>query len=164
MPTTTLRPGDHRLERVSRSVLLRAAPDEVFAFCTSLTGFLAQMPQKVTRTSGDTQWVLGSEFWIHYHYLGVPMKWHGRVTQYEPKRSFTDLLVSGMFRYWEHRHSEEPVPEGTRHTDTVVFTLGLGPLVDRFVAKPLLERFFQQRHALLEHALARRTHNSTSLT
>lgn len=147
---------DDSIETCSRSVALDVPAHEVFDFCTSCAGFLAHYPNPVRSYRGAERWVLGSEFWLDYRYFGMPMTWHGKITAYEHDRSFTDHMVSGMFRYWEHTHGVEPMPGGSRYTDTVRFSLGLGRWVDRVVVRRSLDTFFQRRHELLRSALRAR--------
>ena len=142
-----------RIETCTRSVSLAVPVDRVFAFCTTRAGFLAHYPNPVLDYRGDEQWVLGSEFFLDYRYLGMPMTWHGKVTALEHDHVFKDEMVSGMFRYWEHTHAVEAEASGTRYTDTVRFSLGLGTLIDRYFVKPSLATFFRKRHELLRAAL-----------
>lgn len=141
------------LETCTRSVALHVAPEKVFAFCTSRAGFIAHYPNPIRGYRGPERWELGSEFWLDYRYLSLPMTWHGRITQLEPNHHFTDEMISGMFRRWEHTHTVEPTPDGTLYTDMVRFSLGWGRLVDRRFVKPSLDTFFQRRHDLLRSAL-----------
>src|SRR5262249_24539353 len=124
-----------RFEICTHSLVLAVPVATVFAFCTSRTGFLAHYPNPIRAYRGDEQWLLGSEFWLDYRYFGVPQTWHGKVTQYELNHHFTDLMVSGMFRYWEHTHSVEAAPEGTKYTDSVRFSMGFGRMIDRYFVK-----------------------------
>ena len=140
-------------ETCSRSVVLEVPADEVFAFCTTRAGFIAHYPNPIRSYRGAEQWVLGSEFWLDYRYMGLPMTWHGKVTELEPNRYFKDEMVSGMFRYWEHTHAVEPTASGTTYTDTVRFSMGLGRFIDRYFVKPSLDTFFMRRHQLLRAAL-----------
>lgn len=150
--TAPLTSRDH-LETCTRSVMLETAPEKVFAFCTSRAGFIAHYPNPIRGYRGAERWEVGSEFWLDYSYLGIPQTWHGKVTELEPDRSFTDVMLSGMFRAWEHTHSVEPAGNGTLYTDTVRFKLGLGRLIDRYIVKRSLDTFFQRRHELLRSAL-----------
>ena len=142
-------------ETCTRSVILEVPASDVFAFCTTRSGFLAHYPNPIRSYRGAEQWVLGSEFWLDYRYFGLPMTWHGKVTAFEPNHYFTDEMLAGMFRFWEHTHSVETVASGTMYTDTVRFSMGLGRLVDRFFVKPSLDTFFKRRHELLRAALHR---------
>lgn len=141
------------METCTRSVVLDVSPDKVFAFCTTRAGFLAHYPNPIRSYRGAEHWELGSEFWLDYRYLGLPMTWHGKITELEPNRYFKDEMISGMFRVWEHTHSVESAPSGTKYTDTVRFSLGFGGLIDRLLIKLSLDTFFQRRHALLRTAL-----------
>jgi ligand-binding SRPBCC domain-containing protein len=142
-----------RFEICTRSVMLEVPADEVFAFCTTRAGFIAHYPNPIRRYRGAEQWVLGSEFWLDYRYFGLPMTWHGKVTEFESNQYFKDEMISGMFRYWEHTHSVEALGSATKYTDSVRFSLGLGRLIDHYFVKPSLDTFFERRHDLLRAAL-----------
>ena len=141
------------METCMRSVVLDVAPEKVFAFCTTRAGFLAHFPDPVREYRGAEQWEIGSEFWVDYRHLGLPMSWHGKITELEPNRYFKDEMISGLFRRWEHTHTVEATSSGTKYTDTVEFSLGWGSLIDRFMVKPMLDTFFRRRHVLLRAAL-----------
>lgn len=146
-----------RMETCTRSVLLEVPPAKVFSFCASRVGFIAHYPNPIRAYRGADYWEAGSEFWLDYRYLGLPMTWHGKVTEFEPNQYFKDEMISGMFRYWEHTHVVESAPTGTKYTDTVRFSLGWGRWVDRLFIKPSLDTFFERRHALLRSALQANT-------
>jgi len=106
------------VQTVMRSVWLAQPPETVFAFCASADGFQAQNPKPVLEYRGEPHWVEGSEFFVRYKQFGIPTNWHGKVTAYETGRYFRDVMLSGMFRFWEHTHSVEPEKEGTRYTSS----------------------------------------------
>lgn len=148
-----------RMVTYSRSIVLEATPERVFGFCSSRVGFVAHYPNPILAYRGPDHWTAGSEFWLDYRYMGLAMTWHGKVTEFEPNQYFKDLMLAGMFRYWEHTHVVEPAGTGTKYTDSVRFSLGLGRWIDRLFVKPSLEKFFERRHELLRSALQGNTWN-----
>lgn len=48
-------------------------------------------------------------------------RWLARYTQLDPGWSFTDLMVSGPFRSWHHRHTFADLGQGTVMTDVVTY-------------------------------------------
>ncbi len=68
----------------------------------------------------------------------------------EPPRCFGERQVAGPFARFDHVHEFHEVPEGTRIVDRVDFALPWflgGPLAERWVAAPMLTRFFEFRRA-----------------
>jgi len=69
---------------------------------------------------------------------------------YEAGRSFTDRMMSGPFRHWEHRHLVVPDGESASFlVDEIEYVLPLGALGRIFggaIAEHELERLFAFRH------------------
>ena len=61
-------------------------------------------------------------------WLGVPMRWKTRITEYEPPFQFVDEMLRGPYRLWRHRHTFRPGAAGTIVEDRVDYALPLGPL------------------------------------
>jgi ligand-binding SRPBCC domain-containing protein len=81
---------------------------------------------------------------------------------YEPGRMFADRMVRGPFRSWLHRHSVEPIDDGScRLVDDIEYKLPLGWLGRVFggsFARRSLKRLFDYRHRVTREACeARRT-------
>jgi ligand-binding SRPBCC domain-containing protein len=81
---------------------------------------------------------------------GVPVRWRSEITVWEPPRRFVDVQTRGPYRTWVHTHTFEPVEGGTRVRDQVEYAANGGPLIDRLIVRPDLEKIFAYRGARLE--------------
>ena len=61
-------------------------------------------------------------------WLGLPLKWKTRISEYHPPFVFVDQQEKGPYVWWHHTHSFVPVDGGTLVTDEVRYILPLGPL------------------------------------
>lgn len=59
---------------------------------------------------------------------GIPLRWESRITEYEENARFADVMVTGPYRAWYHRHLFRAVPEGVEMEDVVDYALPFGPL------------------------------------
>ncbi|GAA1469806.1 SRPBCC family protein [Nocardiopsis exhalans] len=108
-----------------------APPDRVFALIQSEAGFLDAMPPGVEVLHWPERFGQGEVLDLRWGAAGVfPVRWTAVIDAYEEGRSFSDLQVRGPFRYWRHTHTVEPHGSGTRHTDLVEISTGLGPAGD----------------------------------
>ena len=132
--------------------LIRAAPERVFAF-HELPDALARLTPpwesaKVLQAARIDE--VGSVAIIETRLLGVvPARWVARHTLYDPPRAFEDVQERGPFRYWRHRHTVLPHPEGATLRDEVEYEPPLrilGRLAEPFLVRPRLERLFAYRH------------------
>jgi ligand-binding SRPBCC domain-containing protein len=78
------------------------------------------------RTPGSIQMQRGLNIDYTIRWLGLPMRWTSRITEYEPSRLFVDEQVRGPYRRWHHRHDFFPDGEGTIISDRVSYSLPLG--------------------------------------
>lgn len=97
---------------------------------------------------------LGIDYTIRW--LGLPMKWRSRITQYNPPYRFVDQQERGPYRYWHHLHEFKSVPGGTLVTDEVTYALPLGFLgrmAHALVVRRQLEGIFRFRQKALTEIL-----------
>jgi hypothetical protein len=99
----------------------------------------------------------GLEIDYEFRWLGFPVLWRSRITEYEPPFLFGDEQVKGPFRLWRHRHSFHPSEEGTLVSDEVQYALPLGP-VGSFVHKAIvsgqLKEIFRYRQKALSEIIS----------
>ncbi len=108
-----------------------APPERVFALTLSEAGFVDAMPPGVEVLSWPGRFGEGEVLDLRWGAAGVfPVRWTAVIDAYEEGRSFSDLQVRGPFRYWRHTHTVEPHAGGTRYTDLVEISTGLGPVGD----------------------------------
>jgi ligand-binding SRPBCC domain-containing protein len=88
-------------------------------------------------------------------HFGVPLTHTSRIEILRPYSHFRDVMVSGVFRRFEHDHHFAPMDEGTRMRDEVHFVAPWGPL-GRIAAKLFLRRyltaFLVERNAAIKQA------------
>ncbi len=146
-------PSIHRLDM---SVDLSSAPAEVLDFCLRSENFSAIMPGRMqvlwlTSKAGE----LGGTYAFRWWLKGVvPVRWVAHIDSLDPGRSFSDIQVRGLFRYFHHTHLCELMPAGgTRYTDTIRYASLLGPRIDRSLVKAELRRTFRERHRRMARML-----------
>jgi ligand-binding SRPBCC domain-containing protein len=133
------------------SVIL-ASPEKVFAFHELPDAFERLMPPwenaKIIQKADISK--IGSQAIIETKIFGIfTSRWIAEHTAYDPPRMFEDILVSGPFRSWTHRHIVEPHPEGAVLRDAIEYWPPLrffGPLAAPIAITPKLEKVFSYRH------------------
>lgn len=141
--------AESELMLYSRSVKLSVEAGELFDFCASRAGFERQFPHQIDRYRGPADWHLGDNFSFRYKFGGLWLRWEGEFIEWDAGKRFVDEMKHGTFRRFIHTHIFERADAGTRYTDSIRFTLGLGRFVDRRIGLPMLDATFQKRHALL---------------
>ncbi len=75
------------------------------------------------------------------------------ITAYEAPTSFEDVMVSGVFRSFRHRHSFTLEDNGTGMEDNLEFAAPiplLGRIVEVLLLKEYLRRFLHERNAYIK--------------
>lgn len=94
----------------------------------------------------------GAEITYRIKWLGLPMNWKTRITEYEPPFLFVDEQEQGPYSLWRHRHTFRPADEGTVVSDHVDYALPLGSLGEiahsALVRKQLLAIFRYRQQEL----------------
>lgn len=88
---------------------------------------------------------------------GLPLPWRTRILLWRPPCMFIDVQEAGPYRVWHHTHRFEPVPEGTRITDTVRYAPPLGPLggiMHALWIRRDVEAIFDYRHQRIAEIFA----------
>jgi ligand-binding SRPBCC domain-containing protein len=100
--------------------------------------------------AGVTHGLIGSGesvTWRGRHF-GVMLQHTSLITRCEPPFMFEDVMTKGMFASFNHRHTFEDDPGGTRMHDQLDFSAPLGALgliAERIALKSYLERFLIER-------------------
>ncbi len=137
------------MEHIERSILIHAPIDRVFHFHDDTANLLKITPPnlRVTVESTGTPG-LGYEVFLAVRQLGVfTMRWHVKITEYDPPRRMTDVQLSGPFRSWKQVRTLREVDGGTELTDRVEYEPPFG-LIGR-VANALMIR--RQVHAMFAY-------------
>jgi len=95
--------------------------------------------------------------------LNETVKWHGRhfglrltheslVDRYERPEYFRDIMISGMFKRFEHEHFFRVTDSGTEMRDVLILAAPtfLGPWIDRYFLARYLSRFLEARNAVIK--------------
>lgn len=70
----------------------------------------------------------GTEIRYRLKVHGLPVGWVSRIIDWDAPRSFSDIQITGPYRFWCHRHLFEPANGGTWIRDRVHYGLPFGPL------------------------------------
>ncbi len=92
--------------------------------------------------------------WRARHF-GVVLQHEALISMYDRPRHFRDVMVKGMFKYFEHDHFfEAMLYGGTRMRDELRFAAPLGPLgwlAKVMVLRRYLRKFLVQRNDVLRN-------------
>ena len=84
---------------------------------------------------------------------GFKTKWVSEITQYVPKKYFTDVQLYGPYAFWHHTHFVTEIEGGVIMEDLIYYKVPLGLLgkfVHPFLVKPKLQAIFNYRTQQLE--------------
>jgi ligand-binding SRPBCC domain-containing protein len=71
---------------------------------------------------------VGTTIFYRIRWLGLPITWVSRITEFERNRRFVDVQMRGPYRSWRHEHTFEERDGRTVMRDTVRYELPLGCL------------------------------------
>jgi ligand-binding SRPBCC domain-containing protein len=80
---------------------------------------------------------------------GFRIRWRSEITAWEPPTRFVDEQRRGPYRLWVHEHRFQPRDGGTHIRDHVRYAAPGGPLVERLLVRPDIERIFEFRRQKL---------------
>lgn len=146
------------MEHITSTVLIDAPIEKVFFFHNDTSNLLKITPPniKVTIESmGEPG--LGYEVILKVRQFGLfTMRWHVKITEYEPPTRMTDVQISGPFRSWKQVRSLRSVDGGTELTDTVDYEppFGvLGVLANALIIRRQITSMFAYRQAATKRIL-----------
>ena len=129
------------------------AREELFPFFTDVSNleritppwlaFRILTPLPIEMKSGSL-----IEYRLKLH--GIPVRWRTRISEWNPPYNFTDEQLSGPYRMWRHEHLFEEGDGGTLMTDRVTYSHFGGPLIERWLVRPDVEKIFDWRRRELE--------------
>lgn len=102
----------------------------VFEFLADVHNLPKVMPPKPQFTIIDAppRLLLGARIHARVYRYGLWQTMINEVTWFEEGVGFTDVMVKGPFSQFEHTHRVEPVANGCRMSDRIVFAPPKGPL------------------------------------
>lgn len=148
--------GNYLLER--RQYI--AAPlDEVFSFFEQAENLARITPDWLhfrIQSPTPIQMAYNTEIEYTINWLGFPVRWKTRITDYDPPFKFVDEQIDGPYTIWIHLHTFEPNEHGVLMTDRVTYRLPFGPvgrLTHRLLVQKQLERIFDYRRNAVNRIL-----------
>ena len=140
------------MTRYERTTRIDAPIDQVFHFHDDTQNLLKITPPNIKvqiESMGEPG--LGYEVILKVRQFGLfTMRWHVRITAYDPPKLMIDEQVSGPFSEWKQIREFREVDGGTELTDVVEYTppLGvLGRLADGLVINRQIRDMFSFRQA-----------------
>jgi len=128
--------------------------DETFSFFKDPANLSRITPPWLSFSirTGNPLMRAGAEIDYTIKWLGLPLRWRTRITEYEPPFHFVDTQLEGPYRLWEHRHTFQPAGDGTLVTDLVRYALPFGPLggvAHGLIVRRQLAHIFRRRQGAL---------------
>ncbi|MFN6113563.1 MAG: SRPBCC family protein [Bacteroidota bacterium] len=146
------------MERLERTVRINAPIEKVFHFHDDTRNLLKITPPDIKvsiETMGSPG--LGYEVTLKVRqFMVFVMRWHVKITVYEPPVLMVDEQVSGPFRTWKQTRRLRQVEGGTELTDIVEYEAPFGPLgriVNALVIRRQIEKMFTYRQATTKKLL-----------
>jgi len=134
-------------------ILLARPLDEVFPFFSNARNLEVLTPDFLhfeVLTPEPVEMEPGARIDYRLRLRGIPLRWQGEITVWEPPHRFVDEQRRGPYRTWIHEHSFEERDGRTLARDRVRYDHLGGRLVNRLLVAPDIERIFAYRHRRLE--------------
>jgi ligand-binding SRPBCC domain-containing protein len=146
------------MERIEQTVQINAPIEKVFHFHDDTRNLLRITPPDVKvsiETVGSPG--LGYEVTLKVRqFMLFVMRWHVKITVYEPPVLMVDEQLSGPFRTWKQTRRLRQVDGGTELTDIVEYEAPfglLGRIVNALVIRRQIEKMFTYRQATTKKLL-----------
>lgn len=150
---------------LSTQILVPRSPNEVFAFFADAANLERLTPDWLNfsiRTPLPIEMRAGTIIDYRLRLRGIPIRWRTLISAWEPPFRFVDEQVRGPYRLWRHEHTFEPTPAGTLCRDRVEYRHLGGPLAERRLVRPDLERIFAYRSRIIGRTLGERPSEPTA--
>jgi ligand-binding SRPBCC domain-containing protein len=134
-----------------QSIIIAAPVDVVFHFHDDAKNLLRITPPELRTSIISTEGKPGRGHRVRLRMwqLGIlPVTVLVEFVEYDPPRRLVDVQIEGPFRLWRQTRLFEPVPGGTRLTDSVEYELPfglLGRIADRLVVAVQIRKMFSYR-------------------
>ena len=103
--------------------------DDVFRFFENPRNLARITPPQLSfrvTTAGDIEMRRGLEIDYTIRWLGLPLPWRTRITEYQPPRCFVDEQLRGPYKLWRHRHDFQEMNGVSVIADRVEYELPMG--------------------------------------
>ncbi|MFT5433834.1 MAG: ligand-binding SRPBCC domain-containing protein, partial [Myxococcota bacterium] len=145
------------------SVVLDAPIDEVFPFFSAAENLGLMTPHWMgfRILSGAGESVKAGDLIDYRIKLGpLPMRWRTEITVWDEGTRFVDNQLKGPYSLWWHEHRFTADGDRTIMTDTVYFTVPLGPLgriAEWLFVRGILRRVFRYRSTVIRRLFGGRS-------
>ena len=138
---------------VRHHLLVRAPLERCFALSTSVE--VVQHELHMTPVEGRTSGLVQAGDVIRWQglQLGFPNFHVSEICDFDPPNFFSDRMIAGRFRCFEHDHAFTVVSGGTLLRDEIRFALPFGPLgwaMGAFVLRPHIAKLLHRRFRLIQ--------------
>jgi ligand-binding SRPBCC domain-containing protein len=151
---------NHKPVRVTSTTGLDAPPERVFAFHADVRNLPRITPGPARTNSAASPTHEGAIQVIEIGVRPFTLRWHARITRFEPPVRLVDEQLRGPFRHWRHTHTIVAAGRGAILVDRVEFRMipgRFGRTIDQLVVAPALQILFAVRHARTRRILGRRS-------
>lgn len=101
-------------------------------------------------TGGPIRMASGTRIDYRLRLYGIPFRWQSEITHWEPPSQFMERQARGPYRSWALRHEFVPRDGGTLIRDQMEYEVPGGPVVDRLIVRPSMERIYAFRARRLQ--------------
>jgi ligand-binding SRPBCC domain-containing protein len=141
-----------RVRNFQSQLWLPQSRDKVFSFFSDARNLDLITPPWLhfrTITPGSGKMRLGMVMDHRLCLHGFPLRWHSKITNWDPPTRFVDEQVRGPYRLWIHEHRFEERNHGTQVQDHVRYAVLFDFLIHRLFIRPDIERIFAYREKKL---------------
>ncbi len=115
--------------QLSQSQTFRQSIGELFSFFLDPQNLEAITPDRLNFTVLEANPVPPREGTVIRYKLrlrGIPLSWTSEISDFESERYFTDSMIEGPYKRWEHIHTFETINNRTVMGDQVYYELPYG--------------------------------------
>jgi ligand-binding SRPBCC domain-containing protein len=138
--------------RLQTKIWLPQDRTEIFAFFADARNLERLTPlwlRFVIVTPDPIEMKKGTRLDYRLKIRGIPVRWQSEIASWDPPTRFVDRQTRGPYTLWVHEHLFTDHQGGTVVADNVTYASPGGPIVQKFLVAPDLQRIFRYRHRLL---------------
>ena len=147
-----------RIETLKREMISPVSLQEAFAVFENPYNLAKITPPWLNFRilTPNLQMRLGAEIDYEFRWMGIPLRWKTRITEYEPPFHFVDEALKSPYLLWRHRHTFRALPQGALISDRVDYALPfgiLGSAAHRLIVRHQLDEIFNYRQKVIAQLL-----------